>query len=271
MLAQFGPEFGDRLTETTFTSIWNSRYTDAALGLLKLSEQLGDAGAQFRQTAIADLTAYAEHAYDPADNAFWVTLTDGTRLTPADRRRPGGVHPDSLHKRSARGIHLWTYALAARLSDQPAMWKMVERIAAGLNLGRFPGRSARPETHLQTDCADVDVLFALLELQRAVERTEYLQLARRVGENLLSTQFHHGYFLPGSRHLFCRFDTRTPLALLHLAVALQRSSLDLPDDWAGGSFFHCTWKDGTRTYDSDVIYGRTRPDRSADEPPRGSP
>jgi hypothetical protein len=115
-----------------------------------------------------------------------------------------------------------------------------------------------PELNLETARDDPNLVFALLDLHRATGHDAYLQLARRIGDNILAGQFHKGLFVRGSRHLFCKFDTSAPLALLYLEAALRKSDVKLPPYYAGISFFHCDYEGQGRTYDGEAIYGRTR-------------
>jgi pectate lyase len=135
MTRQFGAEFGDRFTEATVTSLYGNRYNRSAICQLKLAERLGAAGEEFKRWAVGDLTAYARHAYDASDNSFWATLIDGTKLTPADRKRNGYVEVRWLEKRPADGLHFWAYALAYKLSRDPLMWQTARNIGRGLGIG----------------------------------------------------------------------------------------------------------------------------------------
>lgn len=258
MKQQFGAEFGDRFTEATVTSLYGTRYTRAAICQLKLAERLGPQGAEFRQWAVEDLTAYAEHAYDPADHAFWATLIDGTKLTPADRKHGGYVEVRWLEKRPVEGMHFWAYALAWKLTGDDLMWSMTREIGSALGLGDFgsePGEGR--QLNFETTQADTSVVFALLDLHEATKQPVFLQLARRVGDNLIAKEYHKGFFVTDADHVVCKFDTVTPLALLYLEVALRDLPIKLPIYSAGKSYLHGPFE-GVRTYDHRTIYTQTR-------------
>jgi len=72
-----------------------------------------------------------------------------------------------------------------------------------------------------TENADPVVLLALLDLYQAVPDEDYLALAKRIGDNIVSFRFHNGFFLPTSSHVNARFDTLEPLALLTLEAVLE--------------------------------------------------
>ncbi len=257
---QFGAEFGERLTEATFTSIYGTRYQQYAICQLRLAQRLGPAGDEFKQWALEDLTAYARHCYDASDHSFWATLIDGTRLSPADLKRPGYVTERWLSKRPMSALHFWAYSLAFGLTRDRLMWEMTREAAEALGLGDFgetPGEPGRAD--LGTSAADAFLVFALLDLHAATRDKKFLLLARRIGDNLLARTFHHGFFVPDERHLFTRFDDTTPLALLYLHAALHQPTLQLPTYGAGQSFFHCDYAGEGRTYDTKSIYTRVRP------------
>lgn len=261
LLAQFGPEFGDRLTETTIASFYGGRYSYPAICLLKLAERIGPEGQAFRDLVLTDLAAFARHAYDPADNRFRAMLIDGTPLGPQDVKRPGSVTPDALDGRGAGGVHFWGYSLAAAAADDKLFWDMTRHIGRALGLGRMGnGLDSPPKPDLGTECADTYVLFALLDLHRATRQRGYLDLARRIGDNLLARQFHQGFFVPSADHVFARLDSVTPFALLHLEVALENLPVKLPPYYGGISYFHCDYEGQGRTYDGREIYSLTRKD-----------
>jgi len=256
---QFGPEFGDRFSETGVASIYGIRYSTAAIYQMKLYERLGPAGEPFKQWAVEDLTAYARHAYDPADNRFWFMLTDGTKIGPADWKRAGSFSPRQLNKRAAGGTHFFAYALAYKLTTSELMWDMARHIGLGLDLGDTGTMRGRPtRLNLDTSNANAQVIFGLLELYEATKNREYLALARKIGDNLLRSQFHKGFFVPSEDHLFSRFDTATPLALLHLEVALRGLPVELPPYVGNTSFFTCTYAGKGRVSDG-IVFSRRRP------------
>lgn len=256
---QFGQEFGERLTEATFTSVYRARYRYATVCQLKLADRLGQAGDDFGRWAVADLTAYAKHAYDPSDNTFRATLIDGTKLSPADRKHEGYVRADWLGQHAPAGHNFWAYALAYLRTGDHLMWDMVRDIGRGFDLGEFGATPGSPgKVNLGTRAEDPILVFALLDLYTGTKERAYLDLARQVGTNLVAGQFHKGFFVPSQDHLFCKFDTVTPLALLYLEAALSGSPARLPAYCGSASFFHCPFEGLGRTYDNDAIYARLR-------------
>ncbi len=262
VLAQFGPEWDKRLTETTIASMYATRFSGGSLGLLKIAERLGPRGDIFKQLAVEDLTAFAKYAYDANENSFWALLTDGTKLTPEIVKRPGPFGAETFHKHSAGSTSFWAYALGACASNTPLLLDTARNIGRHLGLGDIgevgPTAKTPPQLNLQTPCADPLMIFALLDLNRLTNRNEYLDLAHRIGDNLLAKEFHRGFFIPDDNYLYCNFDTISPLALLHLDAALNHSKTAMPFYMGGHSFFHCDFKGKGRSYDGLEIYAQRR-------------
>ena len=258
MRKQFA-HFGGRFTEATVTDLYGARYTYCAISLLRLGETLGEEGKEFVQWGLEDLAACATHTYDPDTHSFWPTLIDGTKLSPADRRKDGYVGVRWLRKRPADGRHFLAYALACKLSKDPLMWRMTRSIGQALGLGDLGETPGKPGTiDLQTKANDPLVIFGLLELHEATGEKAILDLARRVGDNALATRFHKGFFVESKDHLFARLDDPTPLALLHLRAAMLGLKDRPPAFWCGRGYFHCRHDGRGRNYDIHVIYNRRR-------------
>lgn len=254
MRKQFA-HFDGRFTEATVTDLYGARYTYCALCLLRLGETLGKQGKGFLQWGLEDLAACATHTYDAATHSFWPALIDGTKLTPADRKREGYVKERWLRKRRADGRHFLAYALAYRLSSDPLMWRMTRSIGQALGLGDLG-----EEESIRRDTASSDplVLFALLELYEATRWKAYLDLAQRVGDNALASRVHKGLFVESQAHVYARLDDPTPLALLHLRATTLGLKQRPPAFWGGRGYFHCPYDGEGRTYDVRVIYTQRR-------------
>jgi pectate lyase len=260
-IAQFGPEFGERLMDPTILDAGKSgsRYGTVALCQLRLGELLGDDGKEFLQWAHEDLTAYGKWAYDESDNSLWPMISDGTRLKPEDVKRDGYYSASALAKFRA-GLKLFcAYAIAYRLTGDPFMWQMARGIARGNGLGEMAEKPGTPgDLAPDTSSADLYALFGLLELHRATGDATFLDTAERIAHNRLSAEFHHGFFVSSPDHLFAKFDSLTPLALLHLVATQRGTPAAVPTYYGGGGYFHCPHKGLGRTYDSQAIYARKR-------------
>ena len=198
----------------------------AGLARMALSERLGDIGWEFAQSAIDDLIAYGKWAYEPAENTFHATHTDGTRLTGMVFDQDGyyGKKGASWEPVKAGGLMLRAYATAYRLcldrAQRAFLWQMVKDIARGNDLGDFDG-----EANLDSPCADAETIHALLEIYACTQILVFLDLADRVARNILATRFEEGFFVTGNVSFV---DDPAPLALLRLYAAKENLADRVP-------------------------------------------
>jgi pectate lyase len=197
----------------------------AGLCRMALAEALGEAGREFRRSAIEDLIAYGKWAYEPEENVFHATHTDGTRLTGMVFEEEGyyGAKGSQWSPVKAGGLMLRAYATAYRLSEDRAerafLWQMTRDIARGLDLGHIGDMGGdRGALNESTGCADHDALHALLELHEATGHPSYRELARQIAANILAARFQDGFFV---RDGVAYVDDPAPLALLRLAAVMR--------------------------------------------------
>ena len=155
--------------------------------------------------------------------------------------------------------------MAYRLTRDEAQWKMARELARALDLGEIgQPATAKRQLRLDTTAADWHYIYALLELARATGDRSFLKLAGRVADNLLKQQTGTGLF-PRSGRVYARTGDEVPLAILHLAAALDGRESLLPPAMLDNAFFHCQYDgatvpkkpniDDNRTYDITVFYG----------------
>ena len=236
----------------------------AAVTLIDAGGEYAQAGRTFLRWASEDLKTYAEHCYDPKNGHFTAVMTDGTPLK-WHEAHTDYYTPESFAPRKPDGFLLWGYAMAYRLTKNDAHWRMVREICSQRGLGDFgqPDGAGR-SLGLGTDCNDWRVIYALLEAHEATDDEAFLRLAGRVADNIIETQTPTGLF-PRSGRKYARTGDEAPLAILHLAAAVNRKRHLLPPPAFDSRFFHCEY-DGeleghqkkradARTYDHLVFYG----------------
>jgi len=247
-----------------------SRYHHLPLAQMQAGEALiaaggerAEQGREFIEWALADLAIYAQRSYDPASGTFIALMTDGTPLR-WQEAKTGYYVPESFAPLAPDGVLLWSYATACRLGSEEVHWQMARAIAKALDLGEIGERNGARALRHETNQAGWHVIYALLELHRATGDRQFLQLARRVGENVAKLQTPSGLFpRPGRTH--ARTGDEVPLALLHLAAVLAGQSSVLPPPTLDSRFFHCEYhgplephqqkRADKRTYDHLVYYG----------------
>lgn len=263
-LYQYGDDFkGHRVVEgTLFPCYGDTPEVEPQVSRLLLGEQVGDAGRDFTQWAVEEMTAWGKSAYRKEDNAFIPMLTDGTSMEGYVCKKDGYFGPKGRVLRAGHPgpAHLWVYALAFRLSRDEFLWEMARNIARGNGWGDIGGTSrAEPSLRFPGNSADPFLVFALLELHRASGNAAFLNQAQAIGQNILKQRLQEGWFVSSRRHLFCRLSNNEVQALLHLAAALLGKPESVPAFTGASPFFHAVYSGQTlRSYDTAIIYGRTR-------------
>ncbi len=263
---QLGPEFGEVALEGNLLDAGraNSIYGYNALIQLHLAERLdGDEAAALLDWTVDGLVAYHRYGYDAETHTVRPLLADGTDLTGFKLKRPGYYGPAGrkFERSRVHSLLMLSYARAYRLAGRTDLRTAVRDLAAGFGLGDIGEDSERlPELNPGTDAADVNLLFALLELHRAEPREAYLELAEQLAGNILERSFHDGWFLPGPRHRYTRFDAPEPLALLTLEAIRRGSEDQIPAYVPSRGYIHGRFDGHGRTYDTRVIWPQQRSD-----------
>jgi pectate lyase len=247
-----------------------SRYHHMPLAQMQAAETLLEAGGKYAETgrefiswAIEDLKVYADRSYDPDSGKFVALMIDGTALK-WRQAKTGYYIPQSFAPRSPDGHLLWSYAMAYRISKDEDLWKTVRTLTRTMRIGDIGSPKGRQAFRLDTDNADWRVIYALLELHRATGNRSMLRIARNVADNLLKLQTPTALF-PRPGRDYARTGDEIPLALLHLAAALEGASDKMPPPTFDSRFFHCEYhgqldedqkkRADKRTYDNYVFYG----------------
>ncbi|WP_179232671.1 hypothetical protein [Paenibacillus rigui] len=234
---------------------------EAALCRMLLGEALGEAGALFRDRAVEDLLSYGQYSYDFTDHSIHPVLTNGTRLTGLVLEKSGyyGKRGERLNSAKADLLLLWSYTLGYRLTGDETLWSIARSMAQGIGLGDIGTESGEPSgLNLAFRCSKPVGIFAALELYRATGRSRFLQLAQRIGDQLLLHRHHRGLFMPSPHHRYAKLDALEPLALLHLAAELEGDRTRVPMYCGGKSFFAAAHDGYGHETDNTFIYGEVR-------------
>ncbi|MHC4538484.1 MAG: ankyrin repeat domain-containing protein [Planctomycetota bacterium] len=228
---------------------------------LMLGDLLGPDGKEFYRWSSEELAAWGKVAYRKRDNSFIPMLTDGTSLEGYVVTKGGYFGPAGTVVKAmpVPRIGLWAYALAYRITEDEFMWEMARNIAQGHNLGDI-GKTVADELHLETttECSCPYVLLAFLELYKKTAQRPFLEMASRIGDNIVLDRFHKGFFVPRKDCIYTQFNYVEPLALLHLHGALRKSSSRIPEVWPHWAVLDA-WYDGhERGADIIAIYCQTK-------------
>jgi pectate lyase len=241
----------------------------AAVNKLLLGEALGAEGIEFLEWAVQDLEAYAQHTYDPVQNVFHPTLTNGLRLTGLIPQKSGYYGPKGqpFSPLKADFLLLWAYLMGYRLSRRARLGSVARSIwrANGLgDIGPAPENSLKVSPELNAP-ADPMAIFAVLELYRITHEPECLALAGAIADNLLRLRRRHGLFVSDPGQRYAKLDALEPLALLHLVGHLRNRAADVPAYWASNAFFGSAHENFAHAIDNRLFYGTIDPERRASD------
>ncbi len=230
----------------------------SAIVRLKLAEKLGPRGAKLRKWALEDLKAFGKWAFDKEECKWIPMLTDGTYLDGFKIKRKGYYKDWHNHfkKQPVLSYSFWAYSLGWRMSKDPDLWEMARTIGIAHGLGDI-GSAPGVQTKLikgEDATANPHLLFGLLEIYRATGNKTYLDMAESIGDSILENRFVNGLFVDQQNRVNAKLDAPEPLALLHLAAAMQNKPNLVPDYWNGKGFFQCNFDGIGRTWDWAVIY-----------------
>ncbi len=248
-----------------------SRYHNLPLAQMQAAQKLRGAGGETEKLgreliawASDDLKTYFRQCYDADKQVFEARTIDGTRIR-GEQAREGYYVPSSFAPRRPDGNLLWGCAMAWRLTRDEEHWRMLRALFSSLELGDLgsPGGEGR-RLALETARADWRAIHALIDLHHATGDRAFLRLAGRLADNLLRRQAPSGLF-PRARREYARTGDEAPLALLHLAAAIEGRRDAVPQPVLDARFFHCEY-DGPlqehqkkradrRTYDNKVFFG----------------
>ena len=236
---QFYPELGEKALEPNILLWGGEIYGDGALMQLYIAKKLGDDGRDFLEWTADGLLAFARHAYVPEENRFKPMLTDGTDLTGFTIKRDGyfGSKGRTFERYGDDGRFLLSYIRAYEMTGNAELWNTARSLAHGFDIGDVgtkPGESIRP--NLETNCSNARVLFAIVDLYNMTKNEGYLNLARRIGDNILAQHCHNGYFKYGPEYANAGFDMIEPYALLALHSVITGRSDAVPPFFEGGGY-----------------------------------
>lgn len=238
---QFSSEYGEIALEGNM--LWGGRmntlYGKHPIMMLYLAEQLAEEeeAAYLIEQTLSGMKAYASLAYVPDSNYFKPMWTDGTDLSTHTFPRTGYYGPkgNSFEVFKPAGETMLAYTRALAFSElDPVFWNVVRHMFMHEGLGDIgQSHTNNADLNLQTGNAHPEILMSVLEMYKLTSNRHYLELAEKMGDNILKKKFHFGYFMPGKNYVYAKFDAHEPLALLHLVAAKAGLDDTLPAYLAG--------------------------------------
>jgi len=233
---------------------------------LVLGEILGAAGKEFQKWGLEELTAWGKIAYRKEDNSWIPMLTDGTSLEGYVLKRDTneGLKGTVFKTWKAGPTDFWTYALAFRITGDGFMWQMARNVGRGNGFGDIGAESQEePQLNIGTDYSNPHALLGFLALYEKTRKRPFLDMAKRIGDNILAERFHKGFFAPSEKHIYAKLEAVESLVLLHVHAALRPDCPELPLVWPGRPYFWGPYRGKDVALDNDIIYTLTE----SPEPP----
>ena len=206
---------------------------------IQLARQVGRDASELLEWTRQGLLSFATHAYIPETNMFKPMFTDGTDLSDYVLKRRGYFDREGpmLKQYPATTKFLLSYVRGFLATGDEALWKTARNIAKANGLGDLGSAPAKAvNLNLEVDSTDARALFVLLDLYNATSNSEYLKLGRAIGNKIVKTQFHRGYFTLGPTYINAQFDMIEPWALLALQAAIEGTPDKVPDFIDGNAY-----------------------------------
>ena len=259
----YGPDFpGHLVLEATilFSQQATTIYCDNALMQIQAAQTLGDAGKDLLASTREGMDAFVNYALIPESNKLRPMLTDGTDLSGFVNKRNGyyGRKGRVLEPYPASPEFMLSYARAFMLTGDPTLWKMARSSAKAFGLGDIgetPGKSF--QLNLATTNANAYALFSILDLYEQTHEDAYLEFGRAIGNNILKTYYHHGYFTPYEDTINANINAIEPFALLALDAAIKGTPDKVPYFINGFGFYAGFYRFGqgqTREVSEDFLF-----------------
>lgn len=97
----------------------------------------------------------------------------------------------------------------------------------------------------------------MIDLYKATNNDKYIELARIVGNNLVTTNFKNGYFVAEPNLLNAKIDSIEAFSLVSLDAILKGKEKNIPQYISHGGYIHGEHIEGDSVYDRNVIYNKT--------------
>jgi pectate lyase len=250
---------GHVVTEATLWSPYASMSAD--LVWMMLGQECGPACQELGQWAMEDLRAIAQVGYDPRRKVFQGLLIDGANVENVRATQAGYFGDAGAPIRSASDVlpsAFCTYALAARISRDPFFWDMARQFAQVRGLGDIAPKAGDEPALSPTDSTEAAEIVGLIHLHHLAGRSEYLDQACRIADNILARKRVGGLFVDDPDHRYARLDSPDALVLLNLCAAMTEQEQAVPAYWFGSAYFACEWENGRQQIYDTELYAQPR-------------
>lgn len=245
-------------------------YVDNILMLLEAAKKYGV--TDFVDWARQYIEGYLEYAYIRVDGRNKIipmfndgTVTYGYIVPEVGYFGPSKMRLDYIDMPTTYLLPiLRTILQIEKDEDKATLWSYFRDIVYTFGLGDIGELGgATPNLNLDTSVDDPFALMAMVELYDATKNINYLNVARTIGNNIVSEKFHRGFFVESEIMLYSRLDQPDTLALLTLDAVIRGIDLDdMPFYLADSGYIHgyLLSDDGVvedRSYTQNMVYTKT--------------
>ena len=247
-----------------------SVYVDGVLTRLLIGEKFKQ--QQYVEWSRGYLEAFLDHTYIVADGKNMIipmfndgTLVYGYIFPEVGYFGPAGTQlglipmPTTYLLPILRTIHQ-----TEKEEDQLKLWMYLRKLATNFNMGDLgPLGGAEPKLNLDAAVDDPYCLIMMIDLYQKTQNKQYLDMARRIGTNIINAKFRRGFILDNELSLYARLDSPSLLALITLdAVIRGKDMTKIPYYVADAGYIHGYMlnSDGVtedRSYTYRLIYTKT--------------
>ena len=259
---QFGAEFGDIAKEANALFKGNPKtiVVDNSLVLYDIYTKTKD--PDILNNAVDNLKNYYKIALNQENGSLKPVWNDGTDLTNYTLVRDGyyGKKGSILKSESIKSEE---YAIPLirwySITKDQDLWNTA-RIILNKNfdlgdIGTFDGKNIL--LNMGTTNSSPYSIFLMIDLYKTTNNDKYIELARIVGNNLVTTKFKNGYFVSEPNLLNAKIDSIEAFALVSLDAVLKEKDKNIPQYISHGGYIHGEHIEGESVYDKNVIYGKT--------------
>ena len=215
-----------------------SIYKDGPLNDFKLAELFGiesREGKSIIKSAIEGMASFVRLAYMPETHEFRYILSSGIDLT-GYVNKTGGYYGDIGKVWTPTAVSpgfIITFSRAYEMcgdteefsDDKQEIWKLIRGIGRANNLGDLgetaPGDNAN--INMMTSCSDPYIIVGLINLYRSTGDPIYLQLARRIGDNIVAKNFNGRFFVSSSSSKYIKLADSYAYILLMLEAETRNT------------------------------------------------
>ena len=184
---------------------------------LQIAKALGEdtpEGQAIRRIQTENVAGYLKYAWKKGTKYVYPIMADGTSLS-GFRPKRNGYFGDyytngGVMNKTTAGIELFPSVAACydiarhdkTLAEEEAIcWEYLQFFSEFYGLGKFGTNEIADEgmkLNYATTASDPSLLMAVTDIYYATGRNEFLTLARRIAENMISTYYKYGVFVDKS-------------------------------------------------------------------------